>query len=154
MIWAVVQFVVGYMMLVGGMQFHINYVVNARNLIGYSLFEVLLSGTSEELFYRGLIVTVTLKIMSVYIKKQRNLYILTVLVSIIIFMAGHISFDLFPFKITYIDPLQQLTVIIVSVFYCISFLKTKSLLGPILMHNLINGVATATRLLFSSSNLF
>ena len=149
-VWGLLEFGLSYIMYSNGSQFHFNFAMNQRNVLGYFLFEVLLSGSSEELFYRGLIVTVILKTMQVYIKKQRNLYLLAVLISMIVFMAGHIDFHLFPFRIIYINFLQQLTVISVTIFYCITFFKTKSLLGPILMHNLINGVVTLTVLYFAS----
>lgn len=147
--WVVIQYGVGYLMYLGGSKFSVNYIVNNRNVTGYFLFEILLSGTSEELFYRGFLVTVTLTLMQVYVKKQRNLYVIATLVSIVIFMTGHITFTLFPFRIMYINFLQQLTVISGTIFYCICFLRTKSLLGPILMHNLLNGLATWSALLYT-----
>jgi membrane protease YdiL (CAAX protease family) len=148
-IWAIIQFSVSYVWYVNGYQFNLNFEMNHRNMIGYFLFEIFLSGTSEELFYRGLIVTVILKIMQEFIKKQRNLNILAIFISVIVFMAGHINFTLFPFRITYFNFLQQLTVISVTIFYCITFFKTKSLLGPILMHNLLNGVVTFSTYFYS-----
>ena len=147
-VWAVIQFVVGYLMVCSGTQFDMGFPVNARNVTGYFLFEVLFSGTSEELFFRGLIITVLLQIAQKYIRNERYIYILAILVSTVIFMAGHIAFELFPFQVTYINAIQQITVVIAGSFYGIIFLKTKSLLGPIIMHNLLNGVITICSLLF------
>lgn len=150
LLWTLIQFGGGYLALLGGQQYNLNFIANKRNLTGYILFQGLLSGTSEEIFYRGFLVAVTLRMMQGYVKKTKNLYIITTIVSIVVFMAGHIDFTLVPFKITYIDVFQQLTTICVSIFYCITFFRTKSLLGPILMHNVLNCVVTFTVLLLNA----
>lgn len=77
------------------------------------------------------------------------LEMIAIIISTVLFMAGHIGYDLFPFRITYINGLQQLTVVIFSFAYGIVFLKTRSILGPMLMHNLLNGIATISTLVFT-----
>lgn len=146
--WAIIQFGIGYLTVRGGAIYNMGFPVNIRNIVGYFLFEVLLSGSSEELFFRAFVITVLLTIMKNYVKEQRSLFIVVIFLSAIIFMSGHIGFKLFPFRITYINPLQQLTVVIFSIAYAIPYLRTKSLLAPVLMHNLLNGVITASMLFY------
>lgn len=145
-IWAFIQFSAAYIMIKNGSVFGMGFKINHRNIIGYFLFEVLLSGTSEELFFRGFVITVLLILLKNYYKKNSSLYITVILLSIINFMIGHIEYQIFPPRITYINGLQQLTVIISAVVYGVIFLKTKSLLGPILMHNILNGIITLSGL--------
>ena len=99
-------------MVKNGAVFGMGFTVNSRNVIGYLLFEILLSGTSEELFFRGFIIAVLLILLKNYYKKKSALYTTVILLSIINFMIGHIGYQLFPPQITYISGLQQLTVII------------------------------------------
>lgn len=141
-VWAVLQFGVSYLMVRNGLIFDMGFPVNTRNVTGYFLFETLLSGTSEELFFRGFVITVLLVLFKNYYKNNSGLYITVILLSTVNFLIGHINYELFPPQITYIDGFQQLTVLIFAVVYGITFLKTKSLLGPILMHNLLNGIIT------------
>ncbi|MFP4016478.1 MAG: type II CAAX prenyl endopeptidase Rce1 family protein [Halanaerobiales bacterium] len=48
---------------------------------------------------------------------------------------------------TYFNSLQQLTCLIFGVFYGYLFVKTRSVFGPILAHNLLNGVITISTIL-------
>lgn len=149
-LWAILQFCIGYLMVKHGTEVSLDFPLNTRNITGYFLFEILLTGTSEELFFRGLVITILTLIMKNYFSNHKITNILAILISTIIFMAGHINFESFPFRITYIDGLQQLTLFIFGTFYSILFIKTKSLLGPMLAHNLLNGVATLYNLIFLS----
>ncbi len=148
-VWTVIQFGVGYLMVRSGTVFNMNFPLNSRNFTGYFLFELLLSGTSEELFFRVFIITVIISLMKNSLKHQKNIEMIAIIISTVLFMAGHIGYDLFPFRITYINGLQQLTVVIFSFAYGIVFLKTRSILGPMLMHNLLNVVATISTLVFT-----
>lgn len=147
-IWAFIQFSVSYLLIRNGTAYDMGFEVNLRNTTGYLLFQILLSGTSEELFYRGFVITVLMILLKPYYKKELGLYVIVILLSTINFMIGHIGYQLFPPQITYINGLQQLTVIISAVVQGITFLKTKSLLGPILMHNLLNGIITLSSILY------
>lgn len=144
----ILQFGIGYLMFLSNTIYYFGFPLNSRNFMGYFLFEILVSGSSEELFFRSFIITIMLSLLKKYFKRQKNLYFTVVILNAIIFMAAHIDFDLIPLRINYIVPLQQLTAMILAVVYSIAFLKTKSLLAPILIHNLFNGVVTLSTLLF------
>ena len=124
--WAIIQFVVSYLMVRNGSDFDMGFAVNPRNVTGYFLFEVLLSGTSEELLFRGLVITVLLIVLKDYYKNKSGLYITVIVLSIVNFMIGHVGYELFPPQITYIDGLQQLTVVVFALAYAITFLKTRA----------------------------
>jgi len=73
-----------------------------------------------------------------YSEKQNT--IIAVVVSILIFMLAYVNFGFNPFKIYNFNLLQQITVITLGAFYAYLFLKTRSLVGPMLAHNWLNGV--------------
>ncbi len=151
--WTALQFTLGYLMVRNGSVFDMSYTLNARNFTGYFLFEILLSGSSEELFFRAFIISITSALLKDIYQKQRWADITAIMISTLLFMVGHIQFELFPFRITYFDLMQQLTVVACSLAYGVVFLKTKSLLAPILIHNLLNGVATiSTIVLYQMSH--
>ncbi len=70
-----------------------------------------------------------------------------VIVVTVCFMFGHVNFELSPFRLTYFNWLQQVTVVIFGIFYAFLFVRTRSLVGPILAHNLLNGVVVTISLL-------
>jgi membrane protease YdiL (CAAX protease family) len=66
--------------------------------------------------------------------------IIAVVVSILIFMLGHVNIRFNPFRVENFNLLQQVTVFTFGGFYAYLFLRTRSLLGPMLAHNWLNGV--------------
>ncbi|MDP4088871.1 MAG: CPBP family intramembrane metalloprotease [Bacillota bacterium] len=146
-VWAVIQFGTGLVFVLNGQPVSWNFRTNTRNFTGYFLFEVLFSGTSEELFFRGLVITLILIMLKNSSKTRKESNIFALVSATLIFMAAHIGFTLMPFRVTYINWLQQGTAMIFGVFYGVLLLRTKSLLGPILAHNLLNGVITLSGML-------
>lgn len=122
--------------------------LNFRNYIGYYLFEVLLSGTSEEIMFRSLVITLMLSLWGKYFSNSKRFSIVVISASTLIFMIAHINFNLFPFKITHFDILQQLTCLASGLCFGYLFLKTKSIVGCMIAHNLLNGIITLMTLLF------
>jgi membrane protease YdiL (CAAX protease family) len=61
-------------------------------------------------------------------------------IATIIFMLAHINIAFYPLRVTHFNILQQITVLIFGAFYAFLFIRTKSLLGSILAHNLLNAV--------------
>lgn len=112
-----------------------------RNFLGYFLFEILLTGTSEEILFRALSIPLVLHSLK-FIKSERKANVFAVMASTFIFMLAHINFNLNPFQITYFYPLQQITCFITGTFFGYLFVKTKSVLGPMIAHNAINGIIT------------
>lgn len=150
LLWFVIQFGVGYAMMV---QTPIDnlfpFELTVKNYAGYFLFQILLSGTSEELLYRPLLMG-GLLLMGKRLGFPDKLNIaLAVLTSLFAFIIGHISFTLIPFQILSYNVLQLLTVVIFGGFYAYLYVKTKSVFGAILAHNTLNGVIVFSSLLLT-----
>ncbi len=84
-----------------------------------------------------------------FMKKETTANIVAIACSTVIFMLAHINFNLNPFVITHFSLAQQLTCLIFGTFYGWLLVKTKSVIGPMLAHNLLNGVITGVSLLIS-----
>jgi membrane protease YdiL (CAAX protease family) len=108
---------------------------------------VLLSGTSEEILFRALVIITMLSVGKRAGYSDKASTIIAVVVSILIFMLGHVNIRINPFRVENFNLLQQVTVITFGGFYAYLFLKTKSLLGPMLAHNWLNGVIVLIGLL-------
>jgi membrane protease YdiL (CAAX protease family) len=68
-------------------------------------------------------------------------------IATLIFMLAHINIAFAPLRVTHFNLLQQLTVLVFGAFYAFLFIKTRSLLGSILAHNLLNAVIVTIGLL-------
>ncbi len=128
------------MMLTGSSPAPFHFPLTAGNFTGYFLFQVLLSGTSEEILFRALVIITMLSVGKHARYSDRANTIIAVVVSILIFMLGHVNIRFHPFRVDNFNLLQQVTVITFGAFYAYLFLKTKSLIGPMLAHNWLNGV--------------
>lgn len=148
-VWILIQAVIGiYLIKELGVSPGFTFPLNFRNYIGYYLFEVLLSGTSEEIMFRSLVITLMLSLWEKYFSNSKRLSIVVISASTLIFMIAHINFSLFPFKITHFDILQQLTCLASGLCFGYLFIKTKSIIGCMIAHNLLNGIITLMTLLF------
>uniref|UniRef100_A0A7C3E5H1 CPBP family intramembrane metalloprotease n=1 Tax=Gracilinema caldarium TaxID=215591 RepID=A0A7C3E5H1_9SPIR len=123
--------------------------LTANNIIPYVAFQLVLSGTSEELLFRAMVMTPII----IYGKRrgfsERTSGLLAAGIATIIFMLAHINFTWNPFRITYFNFLQQLTCLIFGLFYSYLFIKTRSVIGSILAHNLLNTVIVAIGLILN-----
>lgn len=120
-----------------------------RNFLGYFLFEILLTGTSEEILFRALVIPLMLYLLSKFVKSERKSNIIAVAAATLIFMLAHINFNLNPFTITHYNFLQQITCLIFGTFFGYLFVKTKSVAGPMIAHNALNGVITIVSLIMA-----
>jgi len=139
--WFFLQGSIGVLMMVFGdssAAFH--FPLTAWNFGGYFAFQILLSGTSEEVLFRALVMTPLL----LYGKRaglaDKTNALLAGGIATLIFMLAHINVAFDPLRVTHFNLLQQLTVFTFGSFYAFLFIKTRSLLGPILAHNLLNAV--------------
>ncbi|WP_410511507.1 CPBP family intramembrane metalloprotease [Paenibacillus sp. BR2-3] len=148
-VWIIIQAGVGVLLItVYGTSPQFSFPVNTINFTGYYLFEILLSGTSEEILFRSLVITLMVFLWKNHFKNDKQLFSLVILASTAIFMIAHINFSLSPFQIIYYNILQQLTCLVSGLFYGYLFLKTKSIVGCMIAHNLLNGVVVIFQLLF------
>lgn len=139
--WFFLQGSIGVLMMVFGdtsAAFH--FPLTAWNFGGYFAFQILLSGTSEEILFRALVMTPLL----LYGKRaglpDKTNALQAGGIATLIFMLAHMNIAFDPMRVTHFNPLQQLTVFTFGSFYAYLFVKTRSLLGPILAHNLLNAV--------------
>jgi uncharacterized protein len=148
LIWWIIQLSVGfYMMSSGTVGDLFSFELTVNNYVGYFLFQILLSGTSEELLYRALLLG-----LLIYFGKQAGFSKKTniafaIITSLSAFIIGHISYTLFPFSILSYNVLQLLTVVIFGSFQIYLYFKTKSAFGPMLAHNVLNGVIVLSSLI-------
>lgn len=142
--WFFVQVVMGIFMVPSGGQSaflaFFNFPLTAWNLSGYFAFQILLSGTSEEILFRALVMTPLL----VYGKRaglaDKTTALLAAGIATLIFMLMHINIAFNPLRVTQFNLLQQFASLGFGIFYAFLFLRTRSILGPILAHNLLNAV--------------
>lgn len=150
LVWWIIQLSVGfYMMSNGTVADLFSFELTVKNYLGYFLFQILLSGTSEELLYRALLIGLLLFLGNqAGFSKKLNIA-LAVMISMIAFIIGHVSYTIFPFAILSYNVLQLLTVVIFGGFYTYLFIKTKSIFGPILAHNVLNGIIVLSSLILT-----
>jgi membrane protease YdiL (CAAX protease family) len=105
----------------------------------YIGFQAIFPGLCEETLFRGFILYVLINngwTNSIKIGKVDITY--SAILSGIIFMCAHIYYNILPFEITHINYTQLLIAFFLGTFQAIIFEKTKSLLGPVLIHNFSN----------------
>lgn len=150
LVWWIIQLSVGfYIMSSGTVADLFSFELTVKNYLGYFLFQILLSGTSEELLYRALLIGLLLFLGNhAGFSKKLNMA-LAGLISMIAFIIGHVSYTIFPFAILSYNVLQLLTVVIFGGFYTYLYIKTKSVFGPMLAHNLLNGIIVLSSLILT-----
>lgn len=136
-----------FIILSGNSPVPFNFPLTVQNFLGYFLFQVLLSGTSEEILFRAMVIFPMLYVGKRAGLSEKSNSIIAVVVSILIFMIAHIKISFNPFEISNFILMQQITVITFGAFYAYLLLKTKSLIGPILAHNWLNGIIVLVGLL-------
>jgi len=148
--WIIIQFGVGYALVSNSMvDSTFSYPLNASTLVGQYLFQIVLSGTSEELLYRALIIG----ILNAYLIKTnlstKNKVILIYILNIIPFIVGHIPYQLNPFMVYSPNMLQMLTVFTLGSIYTYLLLKFDSIIPPMIVHGLMNVVIISSGFLLS-----
>lgn len=136
--WLVVQAAGGYLMVSNGASADPGYSLDARNVTGALAFQLLLTGTSEEPLFRGLIMTAMLGLWAGLFTSDRALGWWAIAGSTLVFMADHVNVSLAPLAITHLNLLQQATLLVFGLFYGFLFWRTGSLLGPIVAHGVLN----------------
>ena len=100
-----------------------------------------------EILFRALVMTPLL----VYGKRaglaEKPTAFLAASIATLIFMLAHIKIAFSPLRVTDFILLQQLSSLGFGIFYAFLFLRTRSILGPILAHNLLNAVIVIVSLL-------
>lgn len=148
LVWFILQLSMGiWIVLSGNTLTAFSFPLNARNFGSYFAFQILLSGTGEEPLFRSLVMAPLLFYgKKVGLGDKRNA-VIAAGIATLIFMIAHINFAINPLRVTHFNILQQLTCLIFGIFYAFLFLRTKSILGPILAHNLLNGIIVTSGLI-------
>lgn len=96
----------------------------------------LLAGVGEEPLFRALVVHILVvgSGTDVSVMEQKTKWGISILTGVI-FMSAHIGYTFVPsFSIVFIDPLNLASTLLLGTVWTMMYLRTKSLLGPILAH--------------------
>lgn len=110
------------------------YELNFINVAGTLGFQLLLSGTSEELLFRAL--PITLLTYGLKQSQQRKDFVI-ILVSAALFAIAHISWQFNPFEISF-SWFQVLYAFLLGIVYGITYVKSRSIIYPMMMHGFSN----------------
>lgn len=126
--------------------------LNTRNVLGTVGFQLLLSGTSEELLFRALPISVMWRVLgkgrpvcfgrtanSEFIPQSWKTVYPAGIVAAVLFAIAHINWSLSPFTIRY-DIFQIIVSLVVGIVYAQVYERTESILYPMLMHGTANVV--------------
>ena len=119
------------------------YPVNIRNVLGAMAFQLLLSGTSEELLFRAFPIT----LLSLFTAKTFRLFSgrvnmpLSVIIAAVTFSLAHINWTVDPFRLQY-DILQLLYALAMGIIQGWAYVKTRSVVYPMIMHGISNVLVT------------
>lgn len=118
--------------IIYGWQDYIGFPLTKSNVIQYLVFEGVVVGIGEELLFRALIYSILYQgfAKKIHIGKKVSLSY-AVILSALIFSIAHIN--LFDFSF---DIFQLFMAFVLGVFYGWLLENTKSIIGPILAHNL------------------
>lgn len=127
----------------------VTYPLTTSNLIGDLFFDFIMTGISEEVLFRAMVMGILLLSWKSKIRIRKFEVSAAGLLAAIIFALAHIGFDLMPFQITYVNTMQLVFAFGLGIFYAVMFDKTGSLLGPILAHGASDGLLTVIYLVIN-----
>lgn len=148
-IWIAYEFFVGVLpYLISKQPRSPGFVLSAFNILGVLAFQGLLSGTCEEPLFRGYVMSVLNKSWgSKSLIRVKNFDITSIdIASALIFAYAHINIRFIPFSIQF-NYMQLIVIFALGLVNAQVFRRTKSLLGPILLHNLSNVIVILAHLI-------
>ena len=125
----------------------IQYELTATNIISDLTFDFGLTGFSEEILFRGLIMGVLLLSWRGFIRIGSFKISVAGVVATVLFSLAHIGIDYRTLSITAIYPLQLVFTTGLGLFYAVMRDKTGSLVGPIIAHGASDGFVTVVQLI-------
>lgn len=145
-IWTFIQTLSGFILVkFFGEPIVFGFPLTPKNYLGRLAFQLFLSGTSEEILFRVMVIVILNDVLKNVLSK-RTLFLYLIAFSTLIFMFDHINFSLTPFGITYFNMLQQFTLLVFGIFYGWLFIKFKSYWAVAIAHGLLNGVISLSTL--------
>ena len=110
-----------------------DYELNAVNVTGTLGFQLLLSGPSEEILFRSLPITMMLSVLDPDTKRDRAI---AVFGAALLFAIAHI--DMITFSIPWF---QVCYAFVLGIAYGYTFIRTKSVIYPMIMHSMSNVIS-------------
>lgn len=110
------------------------YELNMTNILGSLGFQLLLSGTSEEILFRALPITV---FGAFSCRKRENDYRFAIVMPSMLFSIAHIKWTMLPFAVSF-SWFQLIYAFVLGLAYGVTYIKSKSIIYPMLMHGLSN----------------
>jgi membrane protease YdiL (CAAX protease family) len=123
-----------------------DFPLTKKNVLGTLGFQLFLSGTSEEILYRALPVTVFVYVFGQSIRIKWD-FTLEVVLASCLFTAAHIKWSLFPFSVD-LNLSQLFYAFAMGIVNGIVYQQTRSILYPMLMHSISNVLMVGTGYLF------
>lgn len=136
--------------LIFNFQSQLNYEPTTSNIIFDLFFDFILTGFSEEILFRGLIMGVLLHSCKGNLNIGNFQISPAGIITTFLFTLAHIGIDYESFTISSISPLQLIFTMGLGLFYAIMRDKTKSLLGPIIAHGASDGLITVIQMFIIS----
>lgn len=127
----------------------IDYPPSWNNFLDNLLFSSTMPGISEEILFRALVMGILSRSWQGKIKATNFEISHPNIIAAIIFAGAHVGFTLLPFQITYLNVMQIIFALVLGILYGVVLDKSKSLLGPILLHNASDGISVTTYFLFT-----
>ncbi len=112
-----------------------DYELNPTNVIGTLGFQLLLSGPSEEILFRSLPIAVLLSVLDSDSKRDRAI---AVIGAAALFGIAHIN--VFTFQVPWF---QVCYAFVLGIFYGCTFIKSKSVIYPMIMHSMSNVISVS-----------
>ncbi|HHW22112.1 MAG TPA: CPBP family intramembrane metalloprotease [Clostridiaceae bacterium] len=134
-----------FLLLIGQMPKY-DFPLDLRNIIGTLGFQMFLTGSTEEIVYRALAVTLLVHAFGNSIPVKGSITLEVVLASIL-FAVAHISWSLNPFVIE-VNYFGILYAFVLGIIQGIVYQKCKSILYPVMMHSFSNILMVGTGYLF------
>ena len=110
-----------------------DYELNAVNVSGTLGFQLLLSGPSEEILFRSLPIAVLLSVLDPDSKKDRAISVIS---AAALFGIAHIN--VFTFQVSWF---QVCYAFVLGIFYGYTFIRSKSVICPMIMHSMSNVIS-------------
>jgi len=133
------------MILTGSFQ-PFGYPLTVTNIFGQLGFQLLLSGSSEELIFRAFAMTMLVLLIKGRIFKGK--VSAANMIAAVIFGLAHVSFSFAPFEASYHLP-QVFYSIALGLFYGDCYEKSGSMYYPMIMHSFTNVMMVGVGIIFS-----
>jgi membrane protease YdiL (CAAX protease family) len=136
LIYVLTTYFIGY----SGDSIHVyHYPLDIKNVAGTLGFQLLLSGTSEEILFRAL--PITLLVYGFGASRNIRIWKLRIpfetIIAAFLFSIAHISWRVNPFSIS-VDWFQMVYALILGIFYGVAYQQSKSIIYSMAMHSISN----------------